>query len=510
MIFGVCALFSLGLGVSAHAQVNQSVPVVVPEQEVPIAVVEGHTIVTGSKVINNASGAEALMRSVEDDLKSQQVDPLHPKTGKYYLRLGTDVVRVIVYINAQKSRIRWEPVFEIFKFDPENLPELILSSMMESGRLKKMTYPTDSEFASALQSELTKDGVNLKTPQSKKVCVKLGYSRCKMVLDFTDKALVQWSFKGQHFLPGNYPEGMLRVLQSQGYFKNASGKDLVILHGDDVSADPLHDSNGSGNDAEKKDASSKKNVSSALLDEPLPRVSTATETVTRSKVSTAAPQISVTQAQLSVVTPQANQESNQITLKYDLSDDYSDYNDFSDQDSGISVSGLSNGMGQNGGSGDGNGNGNGSGSGFGNGNGGGGFSKGLGFIPTQSIKTSITNGVSPCNSVVRSGGYGTTTVPMNFGSTAGRVNISFETYQIPDQMLIRCNNHTMDVQFTPDGSFSQQVHGTPFFSGLATISFDYKPFGVGDRANVCQIVVNGNEDHGTIWQFDASCPMGAR
>jgi hypothetical protein len=43
-------------------------------------------------------------------------------------------------------------------------------------------------------------------------------------------------------------------------------------------------------------------------------------------------------------------------------------------------------------------------------------------------------------------------------------------------------------------------------SGSTELNFNFIPFGVGAKANTCQIIVNGNEDTGTLWTLGASCP----
>ncbi len=426
-------------------------------QEVPVGRVDGHLIVSGTKSVTK----EDLAITVEQDLRSQGVDLMNPKSGKYYLRFGGTVIRIIVYFNAEKGRIRWEMNNDLLKFTPANLPEQVLALMMKQGKLRPMTAPTNEEYAEALANELKKLGIDLVHPQAKKVCVKLGYRNCKLSLDFTESGLLQWRYKGTPFMKGNYAEAMMRILQSQKNFQAADGTDLLIFQGDNEASEP-----------EVLEISKNGGAGPTKSTKPTPKTSSDTPITNAPSKSD-------------------KSEAVQIKLAYSLSDDHSDYSESESTSSGISVKGVkkSTGTGDNefgNPFGDGNGPG-------GNGTGGNGNGIALGGNGNgNGIKTALTAGTRACNTTVGSGGHGTTTVPVNFGSKAGEVTVMFTTYSIPDQILVRCNGHTLAQ--------------TPMISGSQELKFNYRPFGVGAKANTCIVIVNGNENHGTAWEFAVSCP----
>ena len=93
-----------------------------------------------------------------------------------------------------------------------------------------------------------------------------------------------------------------------------------------------------------------------------------------------------------------------------------------------------------------------------------------------------------CNTLITSGGQGTTYNIHQLGSTAGVVTINYDFYPIPDQM---------DVYY--NGSIVATTGG--LVSGAGTIAFNYPASG----PTSCTIKLYAPIS-GTAWKYNASCP----
>jgi hypothetical protein len=95
-----------------------------------------------------------------------------------------------------------------------------------------------------------------------------------------------------------------------------------------------------------------------------------------------------------------------------------------------------------------------------------------------------------------SGGWQGIDYTMNLGTRAGRVQVQYEAYSIPDKLVITSQNanHT---SFVDTGTL---------ISGFHTYQFDYDPVTLG--SNQIHVVVTGNPEptHSTAWNTVVGCP----
>ncbi len=87
-------------------------------------------------------------------------------------------------------------------------------------------------------------------------------------------------------------------------------------------------------------------------------------------------------------------------------------------------------------------------------------------------------------------GYSRTT--HSLGNVPGRVQVEFEAYSIPDQIIVRRPDNNVVLAWT-----SQKV------SGLHSLNFDHNP---SEYGNDVSVEVIANADPGTQWTFTMGCP----
>ena len=204
-------------------------------QEIVVGVVQGH------KIMNSTREADAatLCASIISDLAKQGcTDLMNPKSGTYQLYFGGSAPRINLYIEADKEFYFWDSSSEILKFTHPDLPNTLLTGLMQQGKMKQLNFPTREQFAVRMSAELAAKGINLKTPQNQKVCLNLGYQSCKVVVDFSEKGVLEYHLKGTPFAKADYADAMIHLLQATGNFKNADGSDLAIYAGAAEKAEP--------------------------------------------------------------------------------------------------------------------------------------------------------------------------------------------------------------------------------------------------------------------------------
>ena len=101
----------------------------------------------------------------------------------------------------------------------------------------------------------------------------------------------------------------------------------------------------------------------------------------------------------------------------------------------------------------------------------------------------------PCGQPVNaSGGTNGYDRVHSLGTTPGRVELDFETYSIPDAIIV-----------TPDNNSSNRLaKSRGLVSGFNVYTFDYDPVALG-TTNV-RVRVTGNSNAGTAWVFTLGCP----
>lgn len=100
----------------------------------------------------------------------------------------------------------------------------------------------------------------------------------------------------------------------------------------------------------------------------------------------------------------------------------------------------------------------------------------------------------PCGQVVKSGSSAGLDVIQEMGSTAGKVLVNFEAFDIPDGLVITADNTAATVLTTTNG----------LVSGTKALSFNHDPVARGTTK--VRLKVTGNSNAGTIWNVGSSCP----
>ncbi|RDC66444.1 M4 family metallopeptidase [Adhaeribacter pallidiroseus] len=98
-----------------------------------------------------------------------------------------------------------------------------------------------------------------------------------------------------------------------------------------------------------------------------------------------------------------------------------------------------------------------------------------------------------CNIQSGSGGQGTTFITQILGTSAGSVSVSYEMYNIPDQMDVYYNNALV-------------ASTKSLVSGNGKLTFNYKPLAGGPYYCIIRIYAPNN---GTVWDFIAACPVSS-
>lgn len=98
----------------------------------------------------------------------------------------------------------------------------------------------------------------------------------------------------------------------------------------------------------------------------------------------------------------------------------------------------------------------------------------------------------PCDVETRSGGRGVTRTRHFLGNRPGQVTLSYNTRIEPDQIDVYYRGQLVSSTYRP-------------VSGRGTITFPYRPTGVGPEANTVEVVVTG---YGltTQWSYSIGCP----
>jgi len=82
----------------------------------------------------------------------------------------------------------------------------------------------------------------------------------------------------------------------------------------------------------------------------------------------------------------------------------------------------------------------------------------------------------------------------DLGTVAGKVDVQFEAFSIPDGLVVKSANSAGTVLAT--------THG--LVSGLHTFNFNFDPLNLGSTS--INVVVTGNTDSGTAWNVVTGCP----
>lgn len=116
-----------------------------------------------------------------------------------------------------------------------------------------------------------------------------------------------------------------------------------------------------------------------------------------------------------------------------------------------------------------------------------------GFWAAAGQVTPYSAPVVPCGVPINAGGSSLgLNLDQELGLTAGKVQVKFEAYSIPDRLDIT----------TPGGATLLSTNG--LVSGTQTLSFNHNPGSTGSTK--VHLRVTGNSDPGTAWTLAVSCP----
>lgn len=119
------------------------------------------------------------------------------------------------------------------------------------------------------------------------------------------------------------------------------------------------------------------------------------------------------------------------------------------------------------------------------------------------LKDAIT-----CENASASGNEGLTFTQVNLGDKAGKVNINYNTYTVPDRIDIYQGKTWINGTGTDPGSLTPPMsdcrNALPGFVGKrGTFEIDYNPA----KGKTLTVVVSGCLGGGTAWDWDIECPQ---
>lgn len=195
-----------------------------------IGKVDGHPITVETRITD----VDTLIGTVLQDFKLMRLNPLSLPTGSYPLHFGGAATRAILHVNQDLGLMQWETNSRLLKFNPVDLPTLVLEKMVEIRKLQDLKFPSTQDFAEMLSAELKGNGISPLTPEPVSICLHLGFKSCSLKLNFKEPGILRYINSNKSLLIFSDGDSILRLAQKSGSFLSPNGEKLIIVESPEV------------------------------------------------------------------------------------------------------------------------------------------------------------------------------------------------------------------------------------------------------------------------------------